>query len=538
MKSYWLDTLKNKEEYSKLNLNMNVDVCIIGGGLVGISTAYKLKNSNMNIVILEKERIGQSTSGCSTAKITSQHGLIYKYLVDSKGKDFALNYYKANEEAIEDITQIIKTENIECELEYQPAYIFTQKIQEVEEIKNEEKAIKEFGGKVELVEGGSMEIKSIKNVQNVENIDKKINITAVKNINEIKENIIKDKMQKIIPIKPIIGLKFEEQAQFNPYKYLISLAKICTDSGINIYEKTKVIEVNEKAGKYEIITENGKIVNAKYLVMATKYPIVNIPGFYFMKMYQSTSYAIGMETENKIFNGIYISAEKPTISLRMATNNKNNMLIVAGFDNRTGENIDLTDRYKYLEEIAKSICKNGKIKYHWNTEDCITLDRIPYIGEFSGIWKNAYVATGFNKWGITNSNISSNIISNMILGRKNKYEEIFKSTRLEPIKNIKEINNQIKESVNGLLIKKIKIPDEEINQIQYEEGKIVEIEGKKVGVYKDKSNKIYTINPKCKHLRCELIWNNLDKTWDCPCHGSRYDYKGNLIYGPSVKNLD
>lgn len=198
----------------------------------------------------------------------------------------------------------------------------------------------------------------------------------------------------------------------------------------------------------------------------------------------------------------------------------------------------MSNSYKYLEEIAKNLYPDGKIKYRWNTEDCITLDKIPYIGEYSKMWENAFVATGFNKWGVTTSNIAARIITDKILGEKNEYAEIFKSTRLEPVKNIKEVTNMVKESVNSLVFKKLEIPQEEANQIQEGEGKIVEVNGQKIGIYKDKNGQIYKINPVCKHLGCELSWNNLDKTWDCPCHGSRYDYMGNLIYGPSVKDLE
>ncbi len=541
MKSYWIDSVKNKNDYPKLNKDLNVDVCIVGGGLVGVSTAYNLKDKNLKTIVLEKDKIGLSTSGHSTAKVTSQHGLIYKYLTDSKGKDFAQKYYKANEEAIKNINDVIKNENIDCDFEYQQAYVFTQKIQEVEKIKDEVKAINEFGGEAEFIDGSKFEIKNINDVKTVDNHNEKLDIT-VNNSSSITSNnntsVIKENVKNIIPIKPIAGIKFEKQAQINPYKYLISLAKICEDSGVNIYENTKVIDVEEDNGTYKIITEGGYTINAKYIVIATKYPIINIPGFYFMKMYQSTSYVIAVETDKKLFNGMYISVEKPTVSLRMAKYNDKYLLIIAGFDNRTGETKDLSNSYKYLEEIARNICPTGKIKYRWNTEDCITLDKIPYIGKFSGLWENVYVATGFNKWGITTSNIASDIVADNILGKENEYEEIFKSTRLEPIKNIKEVTNMVKESIDGLVIKKIKIPDEEINQIQVGEGKIVEINGEKIGVYKESDNKIYSINPVCKHLGCELSWNNLDKTWDCPCHGSRYDYKGNLLYGPSVKNLE
>ena len=545
MKSYWIDSVdkKSQDEFPKLEENIKTDICIIGGGLTGITTAYYLSKYKIRTVLIEKGEICKQTSGNSTAKITSQHGLIYKYLTDSKGRDFAQKYYEANEEAISNIKAIIDKENIDCDFEYQPAYVYTQKVQDVEKIKDEVDAVKNFGGRAELVKAEDIELNKLNCEEYVENNTQKLKI----NVDDIeKENInphsnqVHESMKEVFPIKALCTVKFENQAQFNPYKYGNALAQICNKSGIKIYEHTKAIDVDtEDEDEYYVISlENGCKIKTKYLVIATKYPIVNIPGFYFMKMYQSTSYAIAMTTKNRLFEGMYINSEEPTISLRTAKYGDEHLLIVAGFDHKTGAEIDLSNSYKYLEEVARNIYPKGKIKYHWNTEDCITLDKIPYIGEFSKLWENCYVATGFNKWGITSSNIAANIITDKILGERNQYEDIFKATRVEPIKNIKEVTNMVKESVNSLFIKKLELPQEEANQIQPGEGKIVEVNGQKIGVYKDKEGQIFKVNPVCKHLGCELSWNNLDKTWDCPCHGSRYDYKGNLIYGPSVKNLD
>ena len=542
MKSYWIDSVKDPKKFKALEDNIKTDICIIGGGLTGITTAYNLSKYKIRTVVIDKGRIGGQASGNSTAKITSQHGLIYKYLIDSKGKNFAKKYYEANENAIRNIEDIIKTESINCDFEHQPAYVYTQKIDEVQKIKDEVEAIKSFGGNAKLIESNDIHINKLNYVENVENSQEKLKISGDnierENLN-LQRNMVKEKMSRILPIKAMVGIEFENQAQFNPYKYVTSLAKICSDSGVKIYENSRAIDVDtEDEDEYYVITlENGCKIKAKYLVITTKYPIVNIPGFYFVKMYQSTSYAVAMQTKQKLFEGMYINSENPTISLRTAKFGNDYLLIVAGFDNRTGAGIDVKNSYKYLEEVARSIYPQGQIKYHWNTEDCITLDKIPYIGDFSKMWDNCYVATGFNKWGMTTSNIAANIITDKILGEKNEYEEIFKSTRLEPVKNIKEMTNMVKEGINSLVLKKLEIPKEEASQIQNGEGKIVEVNGQKIGIYKDKEGEIFRINPVCKHLGCELSWNNLDKTWDCPCHGSRYDYRGNLIYGPSVKDL-
>lgn len=535
MNSYWINSEKNKEKYNKVEKNIETDICIIGGGITGISTAYYLTKENLKVTVLDMGKIGFQTTGNSTAKITSQHGLFYKYLKDSKGEDFARLYYDANEDAIKNIKKIVEKENIECDLECQSAYVLAANREEVQKVKDEVEVVRGFGGHAEYLER--------------EDIDKNLLI-----------------------LNPLAAIRFKNQAQFNSYKYTIELAKICKNLGANIYENTKVVDVRDEKDYYYLETEDGYKIKAKYLVITTKYPIINMPGFYFMKMYQSTSYGISIPVKEKLFDGMYITSTNPKVSLRMAKVDNNiikdvvdgnienyakqdkenrkrvkekqnskidneYVLIVVGADHKTGEKTDLSNSYKKLENIAKQIYSQGKVENYWNTEDCITLDKIPYIGKYSTMWENAYVATGFNKWGITTSNIAANIITDMIIGRKNRYEDIFISTRVEPVKNRQEVGNMLKETVSSLVLKKFELPESEQASLKNEEGKIIEIEGEKVGAYKDKEGRIYTIVPKCAHLGCELSWNNLEKTWDCPCHGSRYDYTGKMLYGPTVKDL-
>ncbi len=287
---------------------------------------------------------------------------------------------------------------------------------------------------------------------------------------------------------------------------------------------------------YRVYTDKGYVLS-EYVVVATNYPIINVPGFYFLKMYQETSYVIAVETNQKLFQGMYINVEEPRISLRTAKDGEKELLIVAGMDNRVGAKINLDEAYKMLEDVAKNMYKDAKMLYKWNTQDSITLDKIPYIGEFSKIMKNIYIGTGYKKWGMTTSNIAARIITDKILGKTNKYEDVFTATRLKPIKNRWELGEMIKETTNSLIINKLKIPEEKLKDVKIGEGKIIEFENEKIGVYKESEEKIYKIKPVCTHLGCELSWNNLNKTWDCPCHGSRFDYKGNQIYGPAIKDL-
>ena len=257
-----------------------------------------------------------------------------------------------------------------------------------------------------------------------------------------------------------------------------------------------------------------------------------------MKMYQSTSYLIAAETSKPLFDGMYISAENPTISIRTAPYKNSRLLLIGGNDNKTGEKIDLSTKYNFLENVAKDMYPDLKILHKWNTEDSISIDKIPYIGEFSNFLPNLFVATGFKKWGITFSNIAANIISDTILSKSNKYANLFLATRFKPLKNIDETKNMLVNSTKSLIVDKLIITDEKIKDIKKNDGAIIEINNKKVGVYKDNDGKLYKVKPVCSHLGCELSWNNLDKTWDCPCHGSRFDYTGRSIYSPGINDLE
>lgn len=281
-------------------------------------------------------------------------------------------------------------------------------------------------------------------------------------------------------------------------------------------------------------------IKSKYLVICSHYPFVNFPGFYFSKMYQVTSYVLGIETKEDLFSGMYISSNEPAVSFRSAKYGDKRLLIVAGGNHKTGYSPESESFYGYnfLENEVKNIYGDYKIAYKWNTRDCITLDKVPYIGEYSNFMPNMYVATGFNKWGMTTSNVAANIITDSILGVENIYAKIYDSTRFEPIKNKDELKNMAGQVFKSFISNRIKIPKESSDAIKNDNGGIIKIDGDSVGIYKDKEGKIYAVDPTCTHLGCLLTWNNIDKTWDCPCHGSRFDFTGKNLYEPAFKDLN
>lgn len=495
MNSYWIESSKEIDNLGKLEQDLETEVCIIGAGIFGLTTAYYLVQKGFKVTILEKYKIANKTTGHTTAKITSQHGIIYNYLIQTYGMEYAQKYLEANQQAIKNIKQIIDDEKIECNFNYQDNYIYTTKKDEVEEIKKEIEAVKSLGFEAEYV------------------------------------------TETELPFEVEAAIKFKRQAMFHPLKYVAGLYNAIKEKGAEIFVDTPVFDIKKAGEYYEVVTEKNK-VKAKYVVIASHYPFKNFPGIYFAKMYQSSSYIIGVDTKSKLFDGMYINPKSPIYSFRKVQADGKELLLLGGADHKTGEVIDYQNSYGILEKEAKKLYPNCEVLYRWSTRDCITLDKIPYIGQFSDIMKNVYIGTGFNKWGMTSSNVAANIICDEICGKTSEYKDVFTATRMNPIVNKDEVKNMVSEVVNSLIIKKMKSSELDLEDIENDKGGIVEIDGQKVGVYKDTSGNVFAVKPVCTHLGCELAWNDADKTWDCPCHGSRFDYIGKNIYDPAIKDLE
>ena len=247
---------------------------------------------------------------------------------------------------------------------------------------------------------------------------------------------------------------------------------------------------------------------------------------------------IAVNTKKTLFNGMYISASNPVFSFRTAKYNGKKLLLIGGSEHKTGYSSSYENTYGCLETLAKMYYPDCEVLFKWNTRDCVSLDKLPYIGLFSPNMPNVFVGTGFKKWGMSLSNVASNIIVDKICGNYNKYEYLFKPTRLNPIKNRIEFKDMLIQSTNSLFLDKLKHSDINFDDIATGSGGIIEINGEKVGIYKDESGKIYAVKPICTHLGCLLSWNDIDKTWDCPCHGSRFNFDGKNLYEPALKNLD
>lgn len=493
--SYWL-TPSEQPHYPQLKQDLKWDVVIVGGGIAGLTLAYLLFKEGIRTVVLEADRILFGTTGHTTAKVTSQHDLIYEKIRTQFSSEHALQYASANESAIKIIQKIVSDLRIDCDFEQQSAYVFTQEERNIQKIVDEVKTASELGIKAEYVESipFAMRIKA--------------------------------------------GIRFNNQAQFHPRKYLLAVAKHITDHGCSIYEQSKVVDLEDNAGSfYTLKTGNGSKVKAQTVIIASHYPFFNKAGLYFARIHVERSYILAVKTKEEYPGGMYINAEEPTRSLRSQISDEGVLTLVGGGNHKSGQAEDTRQYYRALIDFAAKHFHVEDIPYHWSAQDCMTLDGLPYAGHFTADTPNLYVATGFGKWGMTNATASAMLIRDLILRGKCEWKEVYSPSRFDLSSSIK---NMIVENANvaANLIKGKLSPLPEDIDILTGEGKVVEMDGHRAGAYKDESGKLHVVDTTCTHMGCELNWNCAERSWDCPCHGSRFDCDGEVIEGPALRSLN
>ncbi len=475
MESIWYNGITPKK-FAALDKDIETDAVVVGGGLAGILTAYKLKEKGVSSVLLEANRLCSGQTGGTTAKITAVHGQKSDRLLTAFGEKKARQYVNANMNAIGEYARIIEKENIRCDFGFQPFYLYTSK--ESELIYREYEAAKKLG----------------------------IDCGLLNNIS--------------LPVKTTKALRFDGQALFNPVAFVS-----CIADGLEIYENTLVDSVEEN-----ILYANGKTVRAKYIVIASHYPFVNAPGYYFLRMHQARSYAVAFENCARL-DGMYYGIDADSLSYR----NAGDLLIVSGCSHKTGE--CKGGEFGKISAKVRAIYPKAKEYARWSAQDCMPPDSVPYIGRYSHSTENMYVATGFGEWGMTSSMVAAEIISDMICGKDNENAEIFSPQRGLGAASCELIANGLK-TFDALALQRLKIPEKSLESLKNGEGAVVKYNGRDAAVYKDENGKIHAVSPNCSHLGCRLSFNPELKSWDCPCHGSRFDVDGRVIDNPALKSLE
>lgn len=435
MKSIWNQTCRIPRRNS-LPGNLDTEVAIIGGGMAGILLAFYLAQEGKQAVVLEASTIGSGQTKGTTAKITSQHNLIYKKLLTELGETALQLYSRSNEEAIREYERLIAARSINCCFEKRPAFLYTM---------NQPDAIH-----LEALAARSAGIPAC------EVTDTELPFTVKR------------------------ALCFPHQACFHPLQFLESLS-----SPLTVFEHTPVLSVQD----HTLATPQGR-VTAKKIVFACHYPFPLIPGYYFLRMYQEQSYVLALDNVPRL-KGMYLGIDPDGLSFRSA----GQYLLLGGQACRTGH--PGSAPYDALASSARSLFAESRTACHWSAQDCMTLDSLPYIGRFSRRKPDWYIATGFGKWGMTLSMVSALLLTDLICGRESPYQNLYSPMRFPIRPSAPRLVSHSIESSLGLL------------------------KGLAPNVMR------------CPHMGCRLSWNPADSTWDCPCHGSRFDRLGHLITGPA-----
>jgi glycine/D-amino acid oxidase-like deaminating enzyme/nitrite reductase/ring-hydroxylating ferredoxin subunit len=490
--SYWAAST-GSTDYPALEEDIKVDVAIVGGGLVGVTAAYLLKQENISVAIIEADRIGQGTTGHTTAKITSQHSLIYDKLIKHLGREKSRQYAEANEYAITFIEKLVKKNKIDCDFSRQAAYVYTQSDQYIKQIEDEVKAAAGLGIKAHYLE------------------------------------------QIPLPFGVKAAERFDNQAQFHPRKYLLALAKDIAGGGGHIFEQTRAVDFHEGA-PFAIITASGHKVTAERMIIASHFPAYGGSGYYFARIYPDRSYALAVTAEEKFPGGMYITAESPGRSLRSAPYNDGELIIAAGEHHKTGQGPPTENHYRNLAQFAEQTFTVTGIPFRWSTQDYTTLDEVPYVGRLTSKSPNVYVATGFRKWGMTNGTAAAILLKDLIVHGKSPWEAVYDPARFEADPMIKKFVTANIDVVKQMGAGKLKSAPRETEPAPGEAVVVAGEEGK-VGLYKDNKGRVHAVDITCPHMGCELAWNEAELSWDCPCHGSRFTYEGDIIEGPALKSL-
>lgn len=494
--SYWLT--HPIPHFPPMTADSGTQVGVIGGGIVGVITAYLLTKAGRQVTLVEARDFFSGVTGHTTAKITAQHRLIYDELIHTFGKEDARLYYEANIEGLALIEKIAEELGIDCDFEKKKAVVYATTANGAVQIREEARAYEELGIPAFLTEGSLEDL----------------------------------------PFDIQAALSMPDQAQFHPVKFLAALIKEIQRFGGKIYEQTRAVKLKDET---TVIMENGTTLHCEKVVVATHYPFNDFNGLYFSKLTISRSYALAAEVSGSIPEGMYISAESPTRSLRSISGvNGEKLLLIGGDSHQTGKSeSDTQEHYHNLKEFGQKFFSLQEVPFHWSAQDMTTLDKMPYVGQITHDSPDILVATGFNKWGMAMGALSGKLLVDLIVDQPNRYADLFAPTRGKlKAEDIKQF--VIKNATVGkdFVFSKLKHTALTLEELKPDEGGLVSVNDKKAGGYRDEAGQIHLVNTTCTHLGCGLQWNSAERSWDCPCHGSRFSYSGEVLDGPAVHPLE
>ena len=492
-KSFWLDSTETTS-FPQME-NVTVDVAIVGAGITGITAAYLLKKAGKTVALIEAQQIAASASGHTTAKVTSLHQLIYADLIDRHGEEKARLYGESNQAGVEFVANTVEQERIDCDFQRNDTYSFAEDKKNLDKIQKEYDAAVKLGLPAEFV------------------------------------------TETTLPFDIAGAIKFTNQAQFHVRKYLLHLANTIPGDGSYIFEDSRVQTVDE--GTPCKVHANGITLQATDVLLTTHLPIVDT-GLFFAKTYPRRSYIIGAKiSEEKAPAGMYIGVGNNYHSIRTTPAEDGGLLLlIGGGGHKVGEKSETEESYQELDRYIHSHFGIDKIDYRWSSQDYESFDKLPYIGKLTPANEHMYVATGFSLWGMSKGTMAGMLLADLVQGKTNPWADLYDSLRATPFVTQESIKNNLDVGKHWVLDRLKGIEKWSTDDVKPGEGKIITLEGEKVGVYKDEAGKVTAVNATCPHLACIVNWNSAEKSWDCPCHGGRFTCDGKVIQGPAVKDLE
>ncbi|MEA2436787.1 MAG: hypothetical protein QOF65_1343 [Thermoleophilaceae bacterium] len=494
--SLWVDSAP-QTDYPALTPGVHVDIAVLGGGIAGLTTALLLKRDGARVAVVEAGRVGAGVTAYTTAKVTSLHGIQYQSVESSFGDDGARTYAEANEAGLERVAAFVDELGIDCDFRRKPAFTYAEDESDRGTIEDEVEAARRAGLDASFT------------------------------------------TETDLPWPVAAAIRVDDQAEFHPRRYLIALAAAIPGGGSHVFERSRAIAVAGGKEHVRISTTRGELT-ADQVVVATHFPFLDRGG-YFARMHPERSYGLGLYLKRgaRAPQGMYLSTESPSHTVRSHPTTKGEMVIAGGESHKTGQGGDTAERVARLERWARERFDVRSIEYRWSTQDNMPVDGVPYIGRLAPFQKRLWVATGFMKWGLTNGTAAGMILSDLIGGRDNPWASLFDSTRFKPLASAREL---VKENVNvgaHFVGDHLAPPDvRSVDALAPGEAGIVRRGAGKIAAYREEDGTLHQVSAVCTHLGCQVKWNEAERSWDCPCHGSRFDMTGRLIQGPAVKDLE
>jgi glycine/D-amino acid oxidase-like deaminating enzyme/nitrite reductase/ring-hydroxylating ferredoxin subunit len=489
--SLWVDT-GPETDFPKLEAALEADVAVIGGGIAGLTAALLLKRAGVRVAVIEAGRVGTGVTGHTTGKVSSLQRLVYRDLRRGFGEHGARVYGEANEAALEWIASCVQDEPIDCDFRRVSNFTYAESRPGVAQVAEEAQIAQALGLPAGYTDSTPL------------------------------------------PFAVEGAVEFGNQAQLHATKYLAGLAQAVAGDGSHVFEQSRVVGIDD-GDRCRVTTADGS-VTADSAIVATNFPILD-RGLFSLRCHLYRSYLIAVELEGEPPEGTFISAEEPLRSIMPHRSGEQNLLLVGGEGHRAIDATDAAERYRRLETWTRQRFPVSSLQYRWSTQDALPLDGVPYVGPMSPRSQNLYVATGFRKWGLTNGTVAAMILSDRVLGRENPWASVFDSNRLKLRAGARRfVTENFRAGVQGLR-DRIAARGPALPQLQRGEARVLELGGEKVAVHRNRQGEVRTVSAVCTHLGCDVEWNGTEETWDCPCHGSRFDDRGAVLQGPATEPL-